>query len=93
MNLICKNEKGFWKPTKESLATVQQCKSQMVLQYQKQCLELSKQALESKDNSRDMTTFTFAVSKNAQKKIENAVFALCEMVFAFSFNLQLLLRN
>ena len=72
MNLICKNEKGFWKPTKESLATVQQCKSQMVLQYQQQCLELSKQALESKDNSRDMTTFTFAVSKNAQKKIENA---------------------
>ena len=45
----------------------------MVLQFQKQCLELSKQALESKGTeSRDMTTFTFSVSKNAQKQVETA---------------------
>ncbi len=73
MNLVRKNESGFWKPTKDSLATVQQSKSQMVLQFQKQCLELSKQALESKGTeSRDMTTFTFSVSKNAQKQVETA---------------------
>lgn len=36
MNLVRKNESGFWKPTKDSLATVQQSKSQMVLQFQKQ---------------------------------------------------------
>ena len=69
MDLIKRNERGFWKPTKESLATVQQSKSQMILQ----CLELSKQALESENGeSRDMTTFTFAVSKNAQAKVEKA---------------------
>ena len=73
MDLIKRNEHGFWKPTKESLATVQQSKSQMILQFQKQCLELSKQALESENGeSRDMTTFTFAVSKTAQAKVEKA---------------------
>jgi uncharacterized protein (TIGR02147 family) len=45
----------------------------MVLQFQKQCLELSKQALESAGKeSRDMTTFTFSVSKKAQKQVEVA---------------------
>ena len=73
MSLVRKDERGFWKPTKDSLATVQQSKSQMVLQFQKQCLELSKQALESEGSeSRDMTTFTFAVSKSAQAKVEKA---------------------
>ena len=73
MDLIKRNEHGFWKPTKESLATVQQSKSQMILQFQKQSLELSKQALESENGeSRDMTTFTFAVSKTAQAKVEKA---------------------
>ncbi len=73
MELIRRNENGFWKPTKESMATVQQCKSQMVLQYQKQCLELSKQALDSEGKeSRDMTTFTFSVSAEAREKVENA---------------------
>jgi len=73
LGLARKNEEGFWKPTKDSLATVQQSKSQMVLQFQKQCLELSKQALESAGKeSRDMTTFTFSVSKKAQKQVEVA---------------------
>ena len=73
MNLVRKNESGFWKPTKDSLATVQQSKSQIVLQFQKQCLELSKQALESAGKeSRDMTTFTYSVSKKAQKQVEVA---------------------
>ena len=73
MNLVRKDERGFWKPTKDSLATVQQSKSRMILQFQKQCLELSKQALESAGKeSRDMTTFTFAVSKKAQKQVESA---------------------
>lgn len=73
MSLIRRDERGFWKPTKDSLATVQRSKSQMVLQFQKQCLELSKQALESAGKeSRDMTTFTFSVSKKAQKQVETA---------------------
>lgn len=73
MELIRRNDQGFWKPTKESMATVQQCKSQMVLQYQKQCLELSKQALDSEGKeSRDMTTFTFSVSADARAKVEKA---------------------
>lgn len=73
MELIRQDNRGFWKPTKESMATVQQCKSQMVLQYQKQCLELSKQALESEGKeSRDMTTFTFSVSAEARAKVEKA---------------------
>ena len=73
MSLVRRDERGFWKPTKDSLATVQQSKSQMILQFQKQCLELSKQALESAGKeSRDMTTFTFSVSKKAQKQVEAA---------------------
>lgn len=73
MELIRRDDRGFWKPTKDSMATVQQCKSQMVLQYQKQCLELSKQALDSEGKeSRDMTTFTFSVSAKARQKVEEA---------------------
>lgn len=73
MALIRRDERGFWKPTKESMATVQQCKSQMVLQYQKQCLELSKQALDSSGKeSRDMTTFTFNASVEARQRVEEA---------------------
>lgn len=73
MKLIRRDDRGFWKPTKDSMATVQQCKSQMVLQYQKQCLELSKQALDSEGKeSRDMTTFTFSVSASAREKVEQA---------------------
>ncbi len=73
MKLIHRDERGFWKPTKESIATVQQSKNRMVLRFQKQCLELSKQALESEGvQFRDMTTFTFAVSKKAQEQVEKA---------------------
>lgn len=81
MELIRRDERGFWKPTKDSMATVQQCKSQMVLQYQKQCLELSKQALDSDGKeSRDMTTFTFSVSAEARKKVEDAAEKFKEVV-------------
>lgn len=73
-SLIRKNASGFWKPTNDSFATVQQCKDQMILQYQKQCLELSKEALESSGKeSRDMTTFSFSVSDAGKQKIDREV--------------------
>lgn len=74
MRLIRRDKRGFWKPTIDSMATIQRCKSKMILQFQKQCLELSKKALESEGKeSRDMTTLTFSVSAKARKKIEMAV--------------------
>ena len=74
MELIRKNESGFWKATRESFSTVQQCKDKMVLQFQKQCLELSKAALESAGSeSRDMTTFSFSVSARARDLVDKAV--------------------
>lgn len=72
MNLVRKNAHGYWKPTRDSLSTVQQSKDKLILQYQKQCLELSRQALESAGGeSRDMTTFTFSVSPRARKLIDD----------------------
>lgn len=73
-SLVRKNSSGFWKPTGDSFSTVQQCKDQMILQYQKQCLELSKEALESTGKeSRDMTTFSFSVSESGKQKIDREV--------------------
>lgn len=74
MRLVRKNGNGDWKPTRESFSTVQQCKDKMVLQYQKQCLELSKEVLESPGKeSRDMTTFSFSVSKKGRNRVEREV--------------------
>ncbi len=74
MSLVQKNEKGFWKPTRDGFRTVNRCKSGMVLQYQKQCLELSKAALESEGReSRDMTTFSVGVSEKGRKRISREV--------------------
>jgi uncharacterized protein (TIGR02147 family) len=73
MDLIRKNDKGFWKATRESYRTVSECKDKMVLQYQMKCLDLSRQALESADGeSRDFTTFNFSVSRRGREKIEHA---------------------
>ncbi len=72
MHLVRKNVDGEWKPTRESFSTVQQCKDKMVLQYQKQCLELSKEVLESAE-SRDMTTFSFSVSQKGRRRIAQEV--------------------
>ena len=70
MHLIHKNENGFWKPSQDSFTTMQQCKNKMIKQYQKECLELSKQAIDSAGKeSLDMTTFTFSLSKKAQEFI------------------------
>ncbi len=74
LSLIQKDVNGFWRPTREGFATVRQCKNDMVLQYQKQCLELSKEAIESTGKeSRDMTTFSVGVSRKARNRIDREV--------------------
>lgn len=71
MKLVYRNDLGFWKATRESLTTVQQCKDKMVMQYQKQCMELGRLALESAGKeSRDMTTMSFSVSDRGRRMID-----------------------
>lgn len=74
MKLVHQDDRGFWKATRESLTTVQQCKDKMVMQYQKQCMELGRLALESAGKeSRDMTTMSFSVSNRGRRMIDSEV--------------------
>ena len=71
LNLIRKNEDGFWKPTKESISSGPYNNAELVKQYQLQCFELSKQALLTPPKKPTvMSTLTFSISNDAYKKLE-----------------------
>ena len=71
LGLARRDERGFWKPTKDNLSTVQQSRDARVFAYQQQCLDLSKLALSSSaKESRDMTSMTFSVSHGAVERID-----------------------
>ena len=71
LGLIRKNEKGLWKATAKTLDTGPYVKDEMIKQYQLQCLELAKKSmLLSEKRSRNFSTVTLSISKNACALIE-----------------------
>jgi len=80
LKLIRKNEHGFWKPSRDRISSGPHSEEILIRQYQIQCLDLSRQTLESSPNpaedpSQDMTTMTFSISEQASqtlnKELEN----------------------
>lgn len=71
LNLIRKNEQGFWKPTQESISSGPYNNSELIREYQLQSFELSKQAILSPSkNPHVMSTMVFSVSSEAYKELE-----------------------
>jgi uncharacterized protein (TIGR02147 family) len=66
LELIKKNEKGFWKPTDKSISTPPQIQNELLIQYQLVLLEFAKQSL-LKNHSRpqNITTNTISLSDGA----------------------------
>lgn len=75
LKLIRKNEQGFWKPTRDRISSGPHSQELLIRQYQIQCLDLSRQTLESSPNpaedpSQDMTTMTFSISEQASVELQ-----------------------
>jgi uncharacterized protein (TIGR02147 family) len=71
LGLIQKSPEGFWKPTAKTLDTGSYVKSELVRQYQLQCLELSKRAMLLEHRApRNFSTVTLSVSKEGCELIE-----------------------
>ncbi|MCF0225527.1 MAG: TIGR02147 family protein [Fibrobacter sp.] len=71
LNLVRKNENGFYKPTRESISSGPYNNAELVKGYQLQCFELSKQALMTPPKQPTiMSTLTFSISDEAYKMLE-----------------------
>lgn len=71
LGLIRKTAEGVWKPTSKTLDTGSYVKSELVRQYQLQCLELSKRAMLLETRApRNFSTVTLSISKAASELIE-----------------------
>lgn len=71
LGLIRKSTEGIWKPTAKTLDSGKYVKSELVKQYQLQCLELSKRAmLMDHKAARNFSTITLSVSKAGCELIE-----------------------
>lgn len=71
LGLIRKTPEGFWKPSSKTLDSGSYVKSELVRQYQLQCLELSKRAMLLETRApRNFSTVTLSISKGASELIE-----------------------
>lgn len=71
LGLVRKTAEGLWKPTAKTLDSGKYVKSELVKQYQLQCLELSKRAmLMDHKAARNFSTITLSVSKAGCELIE-----------------------
>lgn len=71
LGLIKKDARGFWKPTAQTLSVGPYVKSELVKQYQLQCLDIAKKAVLVKaDLPKNISTMTFSINEDLYKKIE-----------------------
>lgn len=71
LGLIRKNDKGYWKATAKTLDAGRYVKSEIIKQYQLQCLELAKKnLLLDQKGGKNFSTVTLSISKNACALIE-----------------------
>lgn len=70
LELIRKNEFGFWKPSRDSISSGPFNNDDLIKQYHIQSFELSKYAILSPDEHPNvMSTFVFSASKNAYTEL------------------------
>jgi uncharacterized protein (TIGR02147 family) len=103
LQLIKKNDKGYWKPSDKSISTSDYLRDDLIVNYQMQCLDLAKQALLKKpvDLPRKISTNLLSVSKEGldliQKKVEKFRSEIRSLVhkdnkpaeFVYQMNIQL----
>lgn len=86
LELIRKNDKGFYKPTDKSISTPPLVKDEIVKQFQLQCLEMAKLALLKNNlDPQSITTNILYVSEEALKHITDRIERLRSEVRAIAF--------
>lgn len=70
LNLLEKNENGFFKPTSSSISTEEYVRSEMVKNYQIKCLECAKDVIVSNGPPGVVTTNTISISERGRQRIE-----------------------
>jgi uncharacterized protein (TIGR02147 family) len=71
LNLIKKNERGFYKPTDKTVKTEEYARDEMITQYQLKCLEMAKEAVLNKgDQPQDVSTNILSISEDGLRKIQ-----------------------
>lgn len=74
LELISRNEKGFYKPTDKSIATPAFVRDELVKSYQLNCLEMTKSALmQHTKKPFSINTNMISVSANGYKRLEKQV--------------------
>jgi uncharacterized protein (TIGR02147 family) len=74
LELIRKDERGFWRPSDKSIMTSDYLKDELISQYQSQCLDLAKLALAKKHGlPQNVTTNIISVSSEGIKHINNKI--------------------
>lgn len=74
LNLIEKNNDGFFKPTSNSLSTEEYVRNEVIKQYQIKCLECGKNAILSDTQTPGVVaTNTLSISKRGRQRIEKQI--------------------
>jgi uncharacterized protein (TIGR02147 family) len=74
LDLIKKNEQGFYKPTASAISTEEFIRSEVLKQFQIKSLELAKRAiLDDAMKAKILATNTISISKRGQKRIEKQI--------------------
>ena len=86
LDLIQKNEKGFYKPTDKSISTPPLVKDEVIKQYQLQCLEMAKLAILKRNMlPQSITTNVLYVSVEALNQITDKIEKLRSEVRAIAY--------
>jgi uncharacterized protein (TIGR02147 family) len=74
MDLITKNNQGFYKPTARAITTEEFVRSEVLKQYQIKCLDLAKHAiLDDSIKAKVLATNTISISKRGHVRIEKQI--------------------
>lgn len=71
LNLVEKNESGYYKPTSRSITTSDYVRDELIKEYQLQCLALAREAIiKNKSQKQAISTNMISISGNGLKRIE-----------------------
>lgn len=74
LNLIKKNDEGYYKPTDTVISTGTLIKNELIKQYQLNCLDVAKNTITANSSqSQQVITRIMSVSEECQKEIEQSV--------------------
>jgi uncharacterized protein (TIGR02147 family) len=87
MNLIKRDDKGFFRTTEKSIKTDDYVHDDLIVQYQLKCLDVAKTALLNKPRQAyDVSTNVISISEDALKKIQKRLRQFREEVRALVHN-------